>query len=85
MSGTTTGGGEAAAEPVIAPELLEILACPIDKSPVKLVGDRLVCEEQLRFGRHRGGDADPLQFAARHLVRILAQPSLGVTEPDFGE
>lgn len=30
----------------IAQELLEILACPIDKSPVKLVGDRLVCQEQ---------------------------------------
>jgi len=32
--------------PVISQELLEILACPIDKSPVKLVGDRLVCQEQ---------------------------------------
>ena len=30
----------------ISQELLEILACPIDKSPVKLVGDRLVCQEQ---------------------------------------
>jgi len=32
--------------PAISQELLEILACPIDKSPVKLVGDRLVCQEQ---------------------------------------
>lgn len=31
---------------VIAPDLLELLACPIDKSPVKLVGNRLVCDEQ---------------------------------------
>jgi uncharacterized protein YbaR (Trm112 family) len=30
----------------VDPELLEILACPIDKSPVKLVGDRLVCDAQ---------------------------------------
>jgi len=35
-----------ATEAVIDPELLEILACPIDKSLVKLVGDRLVCEAQ---------------------------------------
>lgn len=34
------------AEPVIAPDLLEILACPIDKSPVKLEGNRLVCQQQ---------------------------------------
>ena len=37
---------QGAAEAVIDPELLEILACPIDKSPVKLVGDRLVCDAQ---------------------------------------
>jgi uncharacterized protein YbaR (Trm112 family) len=37
---------QGATEAVIDPELLEILACPIDKSPVKLVGDRLVCEAQ---------------------------------------
>ena len=43
---SATGGGEAAGSPVIAQELLEILACPIDKSPVKLAGDRLVCEAQ---------------------------------------
>ena len=37
---------QGAAEATIDPELLEILACPIDKSPVKLVGDRLVCDAQ---------------------------------------
>ena len=37
---------QGAAEAAIDPELLEILACPIDKSPVKLVGDRLVCDAQ---------------------------------------
>ena len=37
---------QSAAEVAIDPELLEILACPIDKSPVKLVGDRLVCDAQ---------------------------------------
>ena len=37
---------QGATEAVIDPELLEILACPIDKSPVKLVGDRLVCDAQ---------------------------------------
>ena len=40
-----TGDTTAEAQP-ISQELLEILACPIDKSPVKLVGDRLVCQEQ---------------------------------------
>ncbi len=45
-TGSTTGGPENTGPPVIAQELLEILACPIDKSPVKLVGDRLVCEAQ---------------------------------------
>ena len=37
---------QGAADVAIDPELLEILACPIDKSPVKLVGDRLVCDAQ---------------------------------------
>jgi uncharacterized protein YbaR (Trm112 family) len=52
MSGEQKGAGEAGGaqqsdqEPIIARELLEILACPIDKSPVKLVGDRLVCDAQ---------------------------------------
>ncbi|HEX5504929.1 MAG TPA: Trm112 family protein [Thermomicrobiales bacterium] len=45
-AGAARAGGQPAEEPVISPELLEILACPIDRSPVKLVGDRLVCEEQ---------------------------------------
>ncbi len=40
-----TGDTTAEAQPILQ-ELLEILACPIDKSPVKLVGDRLVCQEQ---------------------------------------
>jgi uncharacterized protein YbaR (Trm112 family) len=26
-------------------ELLDILACPVDKKPVRLEGDRLVCTE----------------------------------------
>lgn len=42
---SVSGGASADAQP-ISQELLEILACPIDKSPVKLVGDRLVCEAQ---------------------------------------
>jgi len=45
-TGSATGRAEESGSPVIAQELLEILACPIDKSPVKLVGDRLVCEAQ---------------------------------------
>lgn len=28
----------------IDPELLQILACPVDKAPVRQEGDRLVCE-----------------------------------------
>jgi uncharacterized protein YbaR (Trm112 family) len=48
MSDTSTPqtGDQPQDTPVISQELLEILACPIDKSPVKLVGDRLVCQEQ---------------------------------------
>ena len=48
------------AQPVISQELLEILACPIDKSPVKLVGDRLVCEEQGH--KYRIGDGVPIML-----------------------
>lgn len=29
----------------IDPQLLEILACPVDKRPVRLEGDRLVCAQ----------------------------------------
>jgi len=29
----------------IAKELLDILVCPLDKKPVRLDGDRLVCSE----------------------------------------
>ncbi len=29
----------------IAKELLDILVCPLDKKPVRLEGDRLVCSE----------------------------------------
>lgn len=29
----------------IDPELLEILACPVDKQPVREEGDRLVCSQ----------------------------------------
>jgi uncharacterized protein len=42
----STDEQQGAADVSIDPELLEILACPIDKSPVKLVGDRLVCDAQ---------------------------------------
>jgi len=42
----STDEQQGAADVAIDPELLEILACPIDKSPVKLVGDRLVCDAQ---------------------------------------
>jgi hypothetical protein len=28
---------------MVSAELLKILACPVDKAPVELVGDRLVC------------------------------------------
>ncbi len=28
---------------MIDEELLQILACPVDKAPVQLLGDRLVC------------------------------------------
>ena len=30
-------------KPVISPDLLEILVCPVDKQDVKLEGDHLVC------------------------------------------
>ncbi len=30
-------------KPVISQELLDILVCPIDKQPVRLEGDELVC------------------------------------------
>ena len=45
-TGATPDAQAGGTQPPISQELLEILACPIDKSPVKLVGDRLVCEEQ---------------------------------------
>jgi uncharacterized protein YbaR (Trm112 family) len=32
-------------EDVIDQELLDILACPLDKKPVRLEGDRLICTE----------------------------------------
>jgi uncharacterized protein YbaR (Trm112 family) len=32
-------------EDVIDKELLEILACPLDKQPVRLEGDRLICSD----------------------------------------
>ncbi len=38
-SASTTSTGKR----TISPELLEILACPVDKQPVKLEGDFLVC------------------------------------------
>lgn len=28
----------------VAPELLEILACPVDRAPVREDGERLVCD-----------------------------------------
>jgi uncharacterized protein YbaR (Trm112 family) len=31
-------------ETVIDQELLDILACPADKTPIRLEGDRLVCD-----------------------------------------
>jgi uncharacterized protein YbaR (Trm112 family) len=36
------GGGQD--EPVIAQDLLEILACPACRGEIKLAGDRLVCQ-----------------------------------------
>ena len=37
-------------------------------------GGRLVGQQQRRLGQQRGGDHDPLQHAARQLVRVLTQP-----------
>jgi uncharacterized protein YbaR (Trm112 family) len=30
-------------QPLIHPDLLAILVCPVDKQPVRLDGDRLIC------------------------------------------
>lgn len=48
-------------EPIIAPDLLELLVCPIDKSPVKLVGNRLVCDQQQH--KYRIDDGIPIMLA----------------------
>jgi len=34
---------ETSAQPVISPELLAILVCPVDKEELRLEGDRLIC------------------------------------------
>lgn len=46
--------------PIISPELLEILACPICKTPVRLEGDRLVCDTCGR--RYRIEDGIPIML-----------------------
>lgn len=62
MSHSEPAAGESqASEPIIAPDLLELLACPIDKSPVKLVGNRLVCEQQQH--KYRIEDGIPIMLA----------------------
>ena len=40
VEGQAQAGSEA---PIIDPELLAILVCPIDKQPVRLEGQSLVC------------------------------------------
>jgi uncharacterized protein YbaR (Trm112 family) len=44
----------------ISDELLEILACPVDKAPVRLVEDKLVCDECGR--RYRIDDGIPIML-----------------------
>ncbi|HLI51608.1 MAG TPA: Trm112 family protein [Thermomicrobiaceae bacterium] len=46
--------------PVISPELLEILACPVCKTPVRLEGTRLVCDNCGR--RYRIEDGIPIML-----------------------
>ncbi len=55
-------------EQPISQELLEILACPADKSPVRLEGDRLVCDTCGR--RYRIEDGIPIM-----LIDEAEQPS----------
>lgn len=47
-------------EKPISDELLEILACPVDKAPVRLEGDKLVCEQCGR--RYRIDDGIPIML-----------------------
>lgn len=45
---------------LISDELLAILACPADKTPVRLEGDRLVCDSCGR--RYRIEDGIPIML-----------------------
>ncbi|HUG15480.1 MAG TPA: Trm112 family protein [Thermomicrobiales bacterium] len=45
---------------VVRKELLEILACPVCKTPVRLDGERLVCDECGR--RYRIDDGIPVML-----------------------
>jgi uncharacterized protein len=47
-------------EKPISDELLEILACPACKTPVRLEGDRLICDECGR--RYRIDDGIPIML-----------------------
>jgi uncharacterized protein YbaR (Trm112 family) len=40
----TESGAETPAEPLIAQDLLDILACPACRGEIKLVDDKLVCQ-----------------------------------------
>jgi hypothetical protein len=65
---------------MIDPQLLELLACPAceDRPPVRLEGDRLICDKCRRAYPIRDGIPDMLVESAIPLEEI---PSSDTTQP----